>query len=365
MTRHEETAPRTLLEQLMRQRFWANKDLEEKLVVAGHELGLRPSTAERSIRRWRSGQGAPTRAATYTALEHVFGVSGHALLGPPVPETAPGEEDHDARAGEGVHSMLATATADARRISTWLEATRTGLSTVEMYRDALTATSTDFLHRPVAEVFGQLTELRAEIFEDLEQRRHRNTQPQMVTVLGMTSAALAHACHLLGRPDEGMAQARLARQCADDTGHIELGAWACGTLALLAEGAGRLPEAIRHVRTARERLRHSPAPGTGAVRLACYEARILARMRGDASPVRSALAQARQAREDLRDADAVTDLDEVGGILHFAEAKADMFAGQVERLTGRPDRAEDHSQAAITAYLSTWTPSEASAGYSR
>lgn len=128
-------------------------------------------------------------------------------------------------------------------------------------------------------------QLRAEIFDDLEQCRRRGAaQTQLLRLLGITSAALAHACHLLGRPDESMAQARLARQCADEIGHIELGAWACGTLALLAEGAGRVDDGVGYIRESQDRLQRSPVPGSAAVRLACYEARILARRRGDVFP---------------------------------------------------------------------------------
>lgn len=39
--------------------------------------------------------------------------------------------------------------------------------------------------------------------------------------------------------------------------------------------------------------------------------------------------------------------------MHFPEAKAEMFAGQVGRLTGHPDLAEGHARAAISAYLAT------------
>jgi hypothetical protein len=43
---------------------------------------------------------------------------------------------------------------------------------IQMYRDCLKATSIDFLHRPAAEVFNDLDELRREVFSDIEAHRH-------------------------------------------------------------------------------------------------------------------------------------------------------------------------------------------------
>jgi tetratricopeptide (TPR) repeat protein len=252
-----------------------------------------------------------------------------------------------------VRRMVRTSAHDARQINSWMETTSAGSHAIQMYRDCLKASSVDFLHRPAAEVFDDLDELRRELFGDIEARRHHpRYDRELLTLLGMTSVVLAHASHLLGHPNEGMTQTRLALQCADEAGHVELGAWACGTQALIAEGKGNLREAIAHIRKALQQLERSRTPGSAAVRLASYEARIAARLSADTDTVQRALASAAQAQDVFRGASDVADLDDIGGILEFPEPKAAMYAGQVYTLIGRPKLAEQHAQTAIDNYLS-------------
>lgn len=353
--RRDEAIPRTLLEQLMRQRYWTDKDFEREFTLTADELRVSAGTAERTVRRWRAGEAVPTAPSTHQVLKHMFGRPVRELFGPPDTgsDSADNQVNDHRNAAGSVHEMVKAAAGDARRISAWMETTGAGSDAIAMYRDALVAASAAFLHRPVAEVFGDLARLRQELFADVEaRRRHPRHARELLTLLGMTSVVLAHASHLLGHPSEGMTQARLARQCADDTDHVELGAWACGTQALLAESAGRLREALGHVRTARQRLARSRQPGSAAVRLASYEARIAARLTGDTDVVRAALVASEQAREALRAAQDIADLDDIGGILQFPEPKAEMYAGQVHSLTGHPVTAERHAQAAIDSYLS-------------
>ena len=350
MTQRAEAAPRTLLEQLMRQRYWTDADLERAFTNAAREIHVSAGTAERTVRRWRTGEVFPTSPATRQVLERIFGHPTRELFGPPATHHA----SADAIDTPGsVHDMVIAAAGDARHISVWMESTSAGSESVAMYRDALTAASADFLSAPAAEVFTAVSRLRGELFGDIEKRRHhaRNAR-ELLVLLGMTSVVLAHASHLLGHPSEGMTQARLARQCADDTDHVELGAWACGTQALIAECTGRLRDALAHVRIARERLARSRVPGSAAGRLASYEARIAARLTGDSDVVRAALVASNDAREALRGYTEIADLDDIGGILQFPEPKAEMYAGQVNGLTEHFAAAERHAQAAIDSYLS-------------
>lgn len=353
--RRDDATPRTLLEQLMWQRYWTDKDLERVFIETARELRVSVGTADRTVRRWRAGEVTPTSPATHNVLERMFGHPVRELFGPPVSglDGTGGLSNGARTTASSVREMVKAAAGDARRISAWMEATSAGSDALQMYRDALVAASADFLHRPVAEVFGDLAELRRELFSDVEARRHHSRHTRdLLTLLGMTSVVLAHASHLLGHPNEGMTQARLARLCADDADHIELGAWACGTQALVAEGAGRLREALGHVRNARQRLARSRTPGSAAIRLASYEARIAARLTGDTDIVRMALAASEQAREALLGCHDTGDLDDIGGILQFPDPKAEMYAGQVHSLTGYPVAAEQHAQAAINGYLS-------------
>jgi transcriptional regulator with XRE-family HTH domain len=248
-----------------------------------------------------------------------------------------------------VDPVRAAAT-DARQIGDWVTSSRIPQHTLAGYRDALAATSADFLRRPAGELFGELVQLRDEVFRDLRQGRRQTGD--LFALLGMVAVVLAHASHLLGRSREGMTQARLALVCADEADHVELGAWACGTQALLAECTGRLRDAREYVCIARDRLQRSRVPGSAAVRLACYEARILARMSRADSGVLAALAAADEARERLHASIDEADMDTIAGILTFPEPKAMMYAGAVCNLIGDTRAAEQHAQDAVQAYLS-------------
>ncbi|WP_168211393.1 helix-turn-helix domain-containing protein [Actinosynnema sp. ALI-1.44] len=229
--------------------------------------------------------------------------------------------------------MVRASAQDARWISSWMAATNAGAHAIQMYRDCLKASSADFLHRPAAEVFSDLDNIRRELFSDIEARRHHPRHDhELLMLLGMTSVVLAHASHLLGHPNEGMTQTRLALQCAEQIDHVELGAWAYGTQALIAEGRGNLHEAISHVRRARQHLARSRIPGSATTQCS--------------------LATVEQAQEVLRQTNEVADLDDIGGILEFPAPKASMYAGQVHTLINQPQLAEQHAQSAIDSYLS-------------
>ncbi|HEX5402057.1 MAG TPA: hypothetical protein VFX16_07115 [Pseudonocardiaceae bacterium] len=337
-----------MLAQRIRERRLTFEEFSEQLEVFARENNEVGTMSTRHAQRIaaRTLTVEQLRPATVRLLEKFFESSIDELLAPPAGVPSP-------ILATSVRGMTRAAASDARRISAWMESTSTSSGAVQIYRDALIVASGDFLNRPIAEVFDDLTGLRREMFGDIEAHRHHPRHVrELLTLVGMASVVMAHASHLLGYPDVGMTQARLAQLCAADADHVELGAWACGTQALLAEGTGRLRDALTHVRTACERLARSRTPGTAAVRLASYEARIVARLSSDTKVVRAALTASERAREALRGSSDVADLDDIGGILQFPEPKAEMYAGQVFSLIGHPAMAESHARAAIDSYLS-------------
>ena len=353
------SVPDTLLAQLMAAKDWAIKDLQEAMEKEGVALGQEVNPSERTIIRWRSGQTTPTGPATRDVLQRIFKHTAKQLCAPRLaPEGGP-PNSSASRSPAMIREMVTSVGRGTREISRWLETTTIGPYAQHLYRDDLITASADFVNQPAAEVFDTLSKLRDDIFDDLK-IRPRRAGGRLMT-LGMTSAALAHASYVLGHPAGAMAHARLARQCAEDSGHLELDAWAEGTQALIAEGADQLSRALEHVRAARARLRRSRVPGSADVRLACYEARITARMYRNTQRARVALVSVEDARDRLRGASEVAELDDIGGIFHFPEPKADMYLGQVHDLIDQPALAEKHAHVAIHAYLSG-QPEECSYG---
>jgi hypothetical protein len=167
----------------------------------------------------------------------------------------------------------------------------------------------------------------------------------------MTCVVLAHASHVLGHGPAGMTHAQLARLCAEEAGHVELQAWALGTQALLAEAASHPRDALRYLRAASDELARSRVPGTAAVRLASYEARLAARV-GQQEQARAALRVAEDSRQRAHNSGEIADLDDVGGILSFPDAKQEFFAAEANLHLGRHDLAEQAALAAIGSYTS-------------
>ncbi|MEV6602784.1 hypothetical protein [Kutzneria sp. NPDC051319] len=251
---------------------------------------------------------------------------------------------------EGALDHLVQAAAEqSRDFAVWTESSEVGRTTMDMYRSQLGELSGLFLREPAAVLFPRLVELRTTMLGHLyaHQRLHRSRDLYALT--GMACVVLAHASHVLGDRSSGITHAQLAQLCAQEADHVELQAWALGTQALLAEAANRPLEALRHLRDASEELARSRVPGTAAVRLASYEARLAARV-GQHERARAALATAEHHRERVGTTYEVADLDDIGGILSFPDAKQEFFAAESNLLLGHYDSAERDALAAIDSY---------------
>lgn len=246
--------------------------------------------------------------------------------------------------------LLVLAAADqSRDFAVWTESSELGRTTMDIYRSQLSELSGLFLHQPAAALFPRLVRLRSSLLEHLYEHQPLRRSRDLYAFTGMACVVLAHASHVLGHRSSGVTHAQLARLCAQEADHVELHAWALGTQALLAEAANRPQDALRYLRAAGDELTRSRVPGTAAVRLASYEARLAARV-GQHERARAALAAAEHTREQVGSNGEIAELDDIGGILSFPDAKQEFFSAEANLLLGRCERAEHDALAAISSY---------------
>lgn len=250
---------------------------------------------------------------------------------------------------QDLDSLVLAAADQSRDFAVWTESSELGRTTMDIYRSQLSELSGLFLHQPAAVLFPRLVRLRSTLLEHLYEHQPLRRSRDLYALTGMACVVLAHASHVLGHRSSGVTHAQLARLCAQEADHVELHAWALGTQALLAEAANRPKDALRHLREAGDELARSRVPGTAAVRLASYEARLAARV-GQQERARAALAAAEHARDQVGNNQQVADLDDIGGILSFPEAKQEFFSAEANLLLEQYDHAEQDALAAIAGY---------------
>lgn len=306
---------------------------------------------------------APRDELRREALRHVLGVKSDAELGWP-PRRAPVTTtpahgtttavccDHamttpDAETDIG--KMVSEAASDTEQVASATEARTVASTTLARYQARLTALSKDFVHRPAREVFPGLRSLWRDLSPHLLHGPRRHQSRDLYLLGGLTCVVMAHACHVLGRPLEGMVQVKAAQLWAEESGHAPLLAWTAGTEALLVEAISGPVEALHVLEGAQEILARTSRPGTGAVRLRGYEARFSAKA-GQRDRALNAVRASEDAAAGLS-VDTSSDLDAIGGILTFTEPKRLSFCADPFLSFGQPGRAEQHAQAAIAGYL--------------
>ncbi|MFD2419007.1 hypothetical protein [Amycolatopsis pigmentata] len=258
---------------------------------------------------------------------------------------------YDVTADQDLDHLVLAAADQSRDFAAWTESRELGETTIDIYGSQLRELSGLFLHQPAASLFPRLVRLRSTLLGHLYEHQPLRRSRDLYALTGMACVVLAHASHVLGHRSSGVTHAQLAQLCAREAGHVELHAWALGTRALLAEAANRPQEALLHLRAASEELARSRVPGTAAVRLASYEARIAARA-GQRERACAALTAAGEARAQVGGGGEIADLDDIGGILSFPDAKQEFYSAEVNLLLGRCDSAERDALAAIASYTS-------------
>lgn len=206
------------------------------------------------------------------------------------------------------------------------EAGEVGETTMGLLQDQLKRIINNYHRLPLSSVLHDLVSTQDEVFRLLEGKRARPTQLKELNVMAtLLTWFMAKASSDMGDPDSAMMQARTAGLCAKDAEHSGLIALVDGLKSLIAYWSDKPADALhyaRHGAVAASNLR-----GTVAVWLSSLESRAAALM-GDAEAARKASLLAIRQRERV----VPDDLDALGGLLTFPEAKQLYYGVETEVL---------------------------------
>ncbi|MFD4406606.1 hypothetical protein ACFWPH_27985 [Nocardia sp. NPDC058499] len=220
-------------------------------------------------------------------------------------------------------TVMAAAESESSEFIQRSEVSNVGAKTIEQLYAGVHDVVHRYPSRPVTPSFLDAWRLRREVFALLKGQQPLRYRRDLSVFAATLSGVLANAAFDLGHFTVAETHARSALAAADDAGHNGLHAWVRGTQALIAYWDRRYPDAAQ---AAADGWRVSgPESGTARVRAAAIEARARARM-GDSRGADDALHRAEQAR------DAITDFDEIGGMMGFPVAKQRFYSGAARLL---------------------------------
>jgi hypothetical protein len=239
--------------------------------------------------------------------------------------------------------QVAMATRRAARFATFAEIDNIGPEAIEQLQDDVVHLANAYIHDPLATIMGDLIEEQETVFRLLEGKQKPAFSRDLYLLAGVVSGMIAKASQDLGRFHEAMTHARTLYVCADNADHQGLRAWARGLQSLIAYWAGRPQEAVRYARSGAEYT--SNVTGSVAAWLPALEARACALMSmGDEAS--EALGRAIDRRTNHQP----DDLDTIGGLLAFPQAKQRYYAaGTYVYLSGEHD--QESAQAEAVAAL--------------
>lgn len=339
----ELSSPRTLLQQLIRQRRESYEKLVEQLDEFARIHKIDGTISVRHLQRLARNEGASSGGrssalgGTQRLLEEFFGHSFAALVGPPVEEQPLiVASSFDAR------RLTAGAAQEAMQFLNWATDDRVPEPVLDHVLSELHRVAIDYVHRPLIPLFTELTDLRDTAFGLLKSRPHPQQARELFFVAGTVSTLLAHASQNMGNAAAARTQAATAWACADQADRDDLRAWVRGTQALIAEWTLHHRDALDFVR---EGQRYAASPDQQA-RLACIEARTLAR-NGNAQAALTAIERAARVRELP---DRTDDLGSIGGVFTFPQVKQMYYTGSTLVLAGQAAQGEQTCSDAIRAY---------------
>jgi hypothetical protein len=365
---NERQMQRTLLAMLVERDDRTQEEVVEGFQRCARQHGENATISLRTLHRWMSGEvlTAP-RPAQRRVARLFWGHSMAELLAPapngpspsrpppalpvrggvttPDEECAPTAGTRDAGFDVSILERQVTmSTRRAARFTTFAERHNVGPETVDQLRDAVSVLANDYIREPLVTVIGDLIETQEAIFRLLEGKQKPARTRDLYLLAGIASGLLAKASHDLGRPHDAMTQARTMYVCADNADHAPLRAWARGLQSLIAYWAGRPQEAVRYAQSGAEVA--TDLRGSVATWLPALEARAWALL---ANPQEATTAV--QRAQDRRDHHQADDLDEIGGLLVFPQAKQHYYAaGAYVFLADGAAHAETEATAAIELY---------------
>ncbi|MFE2844340.1 hypothetical protein ACFXKS_12380 [Streptomyces scopuliridis] len=341
---------RTLFRHLLDEREWQDyRAFLPRFKQAAKELSQLegdPSLATlepalKTFQAWYYGTRQP-QVDPRRVLVHMFGLSIDRLWSGPPDEQTPalvspaGTPHTETRAdiGTGLREMRRTGAMAARRAMEFAmgsERDQVGEETLGFLSDEVKRIAEAYPRVPLSEIWADLAQAQDEAFRLMESGRARPSQTRdlhfMATVL---SFLMAKGSHDMGDARTAMMQARAAGFCARQSEHAGLVALVDGLQSFISYWANRPEDALHYARKGM----HESATlrGTVSVWLSGLEARAAALL-GDEQTVRSANERA----ETLREQVVLDDLDSLGGLFTYPEAKQSYYTVESAVLLGRGD----------------------------
>ncbi|WP_374538002.1 hypothetical protein [Micromonospora aurantiaca (nom. illeg.)] len=270
-----------------------------------------------------------------------------ALVGPtsPPPPAEPfTPTDEPGRSSDPLERQVAMATRRAAQFATFAEIDNVGPEAIAQLRDDVVHLANAYIHDPLASIMGDLIAEQEAVFRLLEGRQKPALSRDLYLLAGVVSGLIAKASQDLGRFHEAMTHARTLYVCADNADHQGLRAWARGLQSLIAYWAGRPQEAVRYAQSGAEYA--ATVTGSVASWLPALEARAWALMN---APDEASHALGRAA--DHRAGHRPDDLDAIGGLLAFPQAKQNYYAaGTYVYLDGEHERAQAEALTALELF---------------
>ncbi|MYW02519.1 XRE family transcriptional regulator [Streptomyces sp. SID3343] len=225
------------------------------------------------------------------------------------------------------------------------ESTSVGQESLDQIHDDVRRLAVSYQQVPLPEILGDLLDAQEDVFALLEHGRVKPLQARdLYLMAAITSGMLAKASHDAGDVHAALTQARTAYVCADNADHQAMRAWVRGLQSLVTYWAGRTEDAARYAALGSAIL--PEGAGTTGVWLSCLSARAHAILR-DGEAARAAIDRADRLRERVD----LDDLDGIGGLFTFGEARQIYYAGEaLVHLDPADQRAEATARASVQAY---------------
>lgn len=322
----------TLLAMIVAESEQTQEEVVDGFVRCAQEHGEDAALSLRTLRRWMVGdvQTQP-RPAQRRVARIYWGRPIHELLAPPKRETtlpqhiepADAPDRADTSLSMTIERQITMSARRAARFTSYAETHNVGTEAIEQLRHDVVGLANSYVREPLTAIMGDLIELQDVTFGFLEGKQKPAQTRDLYVLASVVTGMVAKASQDLGRFHDAMTLARTMYVCADNADHLGLRAWARNLQSLIAYWAGRPQEAARYAQSGSE----IAAPLTGSVKtwLASSEARAWAQL-GATDEARTALARAVGHRERLQ----ADDLDEIGGLFTFPQAKQHYYAASTK-----------------------------------
>lgn len=327
-------APRTTLEAIKIERGLTWRDVARSVERASATAGGRSVTlSEDHARRLGTralGEVQPTPAIA-RALESAFGHPVAVLLGPHDPAAT-------AQAGRPSYQEALTMAAEKAR---HLAMNMPGIDDYSLLEEELRDLARAYPVQALPELINPLVTLQDAVHQAILRPRRPGDAAQLFSIGAITGGILAKASHDLGDPRAAVTQARTALILAEQAGNTAVVAWLNGLMALVAYWDGRPQESLRYI----DRGLATNAVNSAALWLESSGARAWARL-GNEEQATASIRRADEIAETMES----TDLDNLGGILTFTDARAAYYAA--DALSWLPNNPESvgAAQIAVDAY---------------